>query len=109
MSGYRLHPEAYTDIDEIWEYIAQDNLDAADRVREEVFATTRMLPAFPQRGGRLPNLTSRNVRFTNVRDFVIAYAPDERPLLILGVVNGRRNPTDHCGNSAKPGVVSSQI
>jgi hypothetical protein len=32
MSGYAFHPEAAADLDEIWEYIAQDNVDAADRV-----------------------------------------------------------------------------
>ena len=34
MSGFVLHPEAHKDLDEIWEYVAADNLDAADRVRE---------------------------------------------------------------------------
>ena len=32
MSGYAFHPDAFADLDEIWEYIAQDNVDA--------FATT---------------------------------------------------------------------
>jgi len=32
MSGYAFHPDAFADLDEIWEYIAQDNVDAADRV-----------------------------------------------------------------------------
>ncbi len=31
MSGYVLSAEAEFDLDEIWEYIAIDNLDAADR------------------------------------------------------------------------------
>lgn len=31
MSSYALHPEALADIDEIWEYIAEHNIDAADR------------------------------------------------------------------------------
>ena len=39
MTGFVLHPEAYTDLDEIWEYIAADNLIAADRVLEEVLET----------------------------------------------------------------------
>jgi plasmid stabilization system protein ParE len=30
MSGYVFHPGAFADLDEIWEYIAQDNVDAAD-------------------------------------------------------------------------------
>jgi hypothetical protein len=29
MSGYDFHPEASVDLDEIWEFIASDNLDAA--------------------------------------------------------------------------------
>jgi len=32
MTGYGFHPEALRDLDEIWEYIALENLDAADRV-----------------------------------------------------------------------------
>jgi len=32
VTGFVLHPEAYNDLDEIWEYIAADNLVAADRV-----------------------------------------------------------------------------
>ena len=37
MSGFVLHPQAYRDLEEIWEYIAADNLDAADRIREEIY------------------------------------------------------------------------
>jgi plasmid stabilization system protein ParE len=31
MTGYALHPEARIDLDDIWEFIRADNLDAADR------------------------------------------------------------------------------
>ncbi len=31
MSGYALHPEAFTDLDDIREFIAEDNPDVADR------------------------------------------------------------------------------
>ena len=37
MSGYAFHPDAFADLDEIWEYIAQDNVDAADRVLADPF------------------------------------------------------------------------
>jgi toxin ParE1/3/4 len=92
MSGYRLHPEAYADIDQLWEFIAHDNLDAADRVREEIYNTIQSLVAFPHQGHRRADLTTRPVRFIRVRDFLVAYAPDEKPLLILAVLHGRRNP-----------------
>ena len=53
---YILHPEAYTDIDGLWEFTAKDNLDAADRVREEIYETIRALVAFPHQGHRRPSL-----------------------------------------------------
>src|SRR5207244_9080512 len=36
MSGYAFHPDAFADLDEIWEYIAKDNIDAADRVLADI-------------------------------------------------------------------------
>lgn len=39
MSGYAFHPDAFADLDEIWEYIAQDNVDAADRVLADIHST----------------------------------------------------------------------
>jgi plasmid stabilization system protein ParE len=60
MSGYILHPEAYTDIDGLWEFIAKDNLDAADRVREEIYETSRASLPFPTRAtGGLTSLAAR--------------------------------------------------
>ncbi len=92
MSGFVLHPEAYTDLDDIWEYIAADNQDAADRVREEIYETIRSLVAFPRQGHSRPDLTSRPLRFHSLRDYVIAYAPDEKPLAVIAVLHGRRSP-----------------
>jgi len=93
MSGYALHPEAFADIDEIWEYIADNNIDAADRVVADIFAALRTLVASPHIGHRRPDLTARPLRFHVVRDeYLIAYAPDERPLWVVAVLHGRRNP-----------------
>ena len=43
MSGYAFHPDAFADLDEIWEYIAQDNIDAADRVLADIQPILRTL------------------------------------------------------------------
>jgi plasmid stabilization system protein ParE len=75
MTGYALHPEARFDLDEIWEYIRTDNLDAANRVVSEILAAIRALVPFPHQGYRRTDLTSRPVCFTRVRDYLIAYAP----------------------------------
>ena len=92
MSGFVLHPQAYADLDEIWEYIAADSLDAADRVREEIYETIQSLVPFPYIGHSRPDLTSKPLRFQTVRDYVIAYAPDEKPLAVIAVLHGRRSP-----------------
>ncbi len=47
-------PGGYADLDDIWKYIADDNLDAADRVREEIFQTIHSLVAFPHQGTNAP-------------------------------------------------------
>ena len=80
MTGYALHPEALTDLDGIREYIAEDSPDAADRVITEIFDGIRALVPFPDQGYRRTNLTSRPLRFKLVRKYVIAYAPEKKPL-----------------------------
>ena len=92
MSDYTSHPEAFQDLDEIWEYIAQDNLNAADRVLEDIRVAIQSLVDAPHQGHRRPDLTSRPVRFRVVYSYLIAYAPDERPLLVIALLHGRRNP-----------------
>lgn len=90
--GFGLHPLAARDITDIWEYIAEDSPLAARRVREEINDAIRSLVAFPHQGYRRPKLTSRPLRFKVVRDYVIAYAPDKKPLWVVAVFHGRRSP-----------------
>lgn len=92
MSGCAFHPEAFTDLIDIWEFIAEDNIDAADRVILEIFDAIRELVVFPHQGHRRPDLTARPLRFILVRDYLIAYAPDESPLWMVAILHGRRNP-----------------
>ena len=91
-SGYALHLEAYADLDDIRYYIARENPDAADRVISEIFDILRGLVAFPHQGHRRPDLTSRPLRFILVREYLIAYAPEENPLWVVAVMHARRNP-----------------
>lgn len=92
MSGYAFHPSACDDLDEIWDYIAADNLDAADRVITEILDAIRAVVPFPHSGHRRPDLTARPLRFIIVREYLIAYAPDEKPLWVIAIVHGHRNP-----------------
>jgi plasmid stabilization system protein ParE len=50
-----------------WEFIAADNIDAANRALEDVFDAIELLVAFPHQGYRRPELTSRPLRFKLAR------------------------------------------
>jgi hypothetical protein len=43
-------------------------------------------------GNRRPDLTSHPLRFTVVHEYLIAYAPDEKPLWVIAVMHGHRSP-----------------
>ncbi|HXP89129.1 MAG TPA: type II toxin-antitoxin system RelE/ParE family toxin [Bryobacteraceae bacterium] len=90
--GFELHPLAAQDITGIWTYIAEDSPQAARRVREGILDAIRALVSFPNQGHRRPDLTSRRLRFAVVREYLIAYAPEETPLWVIAVMHGRRSP-----------------
>jgi len=92
MSGFVFHPEALADLEEIWEFIAADSIEAADRVLDEIREVMHSLVTFPQMGHIRADLTSRPLRFHPVRDLLIAYAPDEEPIVVIAVLHARRNP-----------------
>lgn len=92
MTGYAFHPEARVDLDEIWEFIRLDHVEAAEQMVGEILASVRALVPFPHKGHRRPDLSSRPLRFTRVRDYLIAYAPDEKPLWVIAVIHGNRSP-----------------
>ena len=92
MNGFALHPEAFTDIDEIAIYIGRDSQEAANRVVDELYAAISNLVRFPHQSHRRYDLTRRALRFKRVRDYLIAYAPDEKPLWVVAVLHGHRSP-----------------
>ena len=92
MRAYDFHPEAEGDLNAIWDYIAEDNPDAADRTIDRIVSAIEALVAFPQQGRRRPDLTSRPLRFLSAGNYLIAYAPDKKPLWVLAVMHGRRSP-----------------
>jgi antitoxin ParD1/3/4/toxin ParE1/3/4 len=92
MNEFAFHPEAEVDLIEIWDFIAEDSVDAADRVRDDIFAAIRRLVRTPNQGHRRSDLTSRPLRFWRVYDYLTAYVPEQDPLLVVAVLHGRRNP-----------------
>ena len=89
---YRLTPQARFDLLSIWEFIARDNIRAADRLAERMEAAFRLLARFPRTGHKRADVhTSEPVLFWPVGSYVVAYRPEPRPLVILRILHGARD------------------
>jgi plasmid stabilization system protein ParE len=72
VSGYRLSVDAELDLDKIWEYIAADSNDAADRRIRKLFDAFEVL-------ARTPGA------------YYIIYRADLQPIKIVAVTQGSRD------------------
>ena len=78
------------DLDEIWLHIARDNLDAAERVLDELESARELLAGRPHAGHFREDLVDPSVRFWPVRSYLIVYRPDRVPLEIVRFWHGAR-------------------
>ena len=91
MSSYLLTPQAEDDLFAVWSYIAQDSIEAAERVEAQIYTACGFLSSTPQAGHVRQDLTARPVRFWTVPRFpsyVIVYDPDSHPLRIIRILHG---------------------
>ena len=79
MSGYVLGREADRDLDELWDYIAADNVEAADRLIAKLLDAFEKLAAHPGMGHRREDLTQYPVLFWPVGNYLIIYRPERTP------------------------------
>ena len=89
--GVQFTEAAESDLDEIWDYVADSNIDAADRIIAEVRSTCVKLATNPGIGHSREDLTELPVKFIGVFSYLIVYAPDTSPLLIIAVLHGARD------------------
>jgi plasmid stabilization system protein ParE len=94
MEKYELTPEAVSDLFEIWNFINQDNPEAADRVEKAVLRACDLLADSPLAGRVRKDLTPLPLRFWVVQPYsmyLIVYDPGKKPLQIIRVLHGARN------------------
>jgi plasmid stabilization system protein ParE len=93
MSDFLIAPVAGMDLDEIWEYYAIElqNPDAADRIRDEIFAAFHTLTQTPGMGHFRSDLAKEPLRFWHVRSYPIIYRSEKHPIEIARVFHGARD------------------
>lgn len=84
-------PQALEDLDEIWRFIAQDNVEAADRFEQRIRKTFYSLAENPGTGHSREDITDKPVLFWPVGSYLIIYDPGKRPVEILRVLHGARD------------------
>jgi antitoxin ParD1/3/4/toxin ParE1/3/4 len=91
MSRFVLSPEARQDLIDIWEYIAQDNIDAADRVVGEIRNAMTTLAQNPRIGHFRKDLADEALRFWRVFTYLVIYRPETKPIEIVRVLSAYRD------------------
>ena len=91
MSGYVLSAGADLDLDDIWEYIAADSIDAADSWIGKLFDAFEALGRTPGMGHRREDLTAYPVLFWPLGSYLIIYRAERLPIEIVAVTRGSRD------------------
>jgi toxin ParE1/3/4 len=83
-------------LDAIWEWIALDNIDAADRFLEAAFGTLKELAQMPGIGRKrsFPHARLRDLRSFRVKGFenyLIFYGPISDGIEVFHVIHGARD------------------
>jgi antitoxin ParD1/3/4/toxin ParE1/3/4 len=99
MSGFVLTAPAEQDLTDIWDYIAADNLDAADRVLDAFASAFERLAERPEIGHYREDLSDTSLRFHSVYSCLIVYRWEPQPLRIIRVLHGARDVRAILGES----------
>ena len=91
MKPFILTPRAEQDLSDIWDYIADDSIEAADRVLEALEKALHRLAKNPGIGHRREELADRRHRFFPVHSYLIVYRFETKPLQVLRVLHAARD------------------
>jgi toxin ParE1/3/4 len=90
VSQFELGRRAAGDLREIWEFVAEDSLIAADRLLEEFYRTFRKLAEMPGMGHKREDLTHRDILFWALYSHLIIYR-NSQPLRIVRIIHAKRD------------------
>lgn len=91
MKTYLVAPEAEGDLRQIWRYLlGEAGLAIADRIQGELVDAFEGLADVPGKGHKRPDLTSCDVLFFSVYQYMIVYRRTEL-VEIVAVLHGKRD------------------
>jgi toxin ParE1/3/4 len=90
MKHYRVSEGARSDLDDIWSYIAQDNIEAVDKLIRVIIFRFPKLAEMPLIGRSREEL-SLGLRSFPVGRYIIFYRPLKNTIEIVRVLHGARD------------------
>ena len=97
-----LSADADLDLDDIWEYIAADSVDAADRWVAKLFHAFEALAETPGMGHKRADLTEHPVLFWPVGAYLVIYRATREAVEIIAVTQGSRDIPSFLRRRARP-------
>jgi plasmid stabilization system protein ParE len=91
VAQYVLSEDAGRDLDAIWDYIAADNVVAADRWISKLFDAFDAIGNTPGIGHKREDLTPYPLRFWPVGAYLVIYRTTSGPVEIVAVTRGSRD------------------
>ena len=91
MPSYEFSPEALNDLEIIRDFIAIDNVEAAERLIDQFFEAFEQLAAWPKTGHARTDLTLKSVRFWPVDSYLVVYRGYSDGVQIVAVLHGSRD------------------
>lgn len=91
MKAYLLGSAVEADLNSIWDYIAQDNIDAADRWISKPFDSFQAIADNPGIGHTRKDLTNLPIKFWPIGAYVILYRTKNKRVEIVAVTQGARD------------------
>lgn len=91
MNRYVLSGNALLDLDEIWSYIAQDSIEAAERWIARLLEACETLARNPHMGHARRDITDQAILFWPVGAYLIIYRALSHHVEIVAVTQGARD------------------
>lgn len=85
-------PQAEEDLLQIWLYVAERNVRAADKLIDTILEKTALLVDHPEIGPARPDIGA-NVRVLSVASYLVLYQIGDGSIEIVRVVHGTRDLT----------------
>lgn len=91
MSAIRLSASAENDLLEAWRYVAEDSLDAADRLLDRIDAEMRSLLLQPKMGRARNQLAAGLRSWPTSTPYILFYFVDDQGIMIARVLHHARD------------------